>query len=88
MTFGYDAFSIRNTNLSSAQDSDKAQVSHLVATKEELTHPRVGRHQWVRSKRRGTVGWKRFRFGDEGVVPLVIHSRVYKPTVHSPRAVS
>lgn len=50
--------------------------------------PRVGRHQWVRSKRRGTVGWKRFRFGDEGVVPLVIHSRVYKPTVHSPRAVS
>lgn len=50
--------------------------------------PRVGRHQWVRSKRRGTVGWKGFRFGDEGVVPLVIHSGVYKPTVHSPRAVS
>lgn len=70
------------------QDSDKAQVSHLVATKEELTHPRVGRHQWVRSKRRGTVGWKRFRFGDEGVVAFVIHSRVDKPTAHSPRAVS
>lgn len=73
--------------MSSAQDPDRTQVSHLVATKEELTHPRVGRHQWVRSKRRGTVGWKRFSFGDEGVVPLVIHSRVYKPTVHSPGAV-
>lgn len=54
---------------------------------EELTHPRVGRHQWVRSERRGTVGWERFSFGDEGVVPLVIHSRVDKPTVHSPGAV-
>lgn len=59
----------------------------LLAMKEVFTHPRVGRHQRVRSERRGTVGRERFGFGDKGVVALVVDSRVYKPAVHAPGTV-
>lgn len=57
------------------------------ATQEASTHPGVGRHQRVRSERRGAVGRERLGLGDEGVVALVVDARVYKPAVHAPGAV-
>lgn len=74
--------------LSPQSSQDRAWTSNLLAIWEEVcTHPGVGRHQGVRSERWGTVRWERVGFGDEGVVPLVVHSRMYKPAIHSPGAV-
>lgn len=52
-----------------------------------FTYPWVGRHQGVRSERRGPIGWEGLSLGDEGVVALVVDSRVYESAVHAPGAV-
>lgn len=52
-----------------------------------FTYPWVGRHQGVRSERRGPIGWEGLGLGDEGVVALVVDSGVYEPAVHAPGAV-
>ena len=71
-----------------AKEAQAAYISDLLAMKKEVfTHPRVGRHQWVRSERRGTIRRERLGCGDQGVVALVVDSRVYKPTIHSPGTV-
>ena len=52
-----------------------------------FTYPWVGRHQGVRSERRGPIGGEGLGLGDEGVVALVVDPRVYEPAVHAPGAV-